>query len=55
MLRYLAERGILPGTELEVVGHEPFGGPVRVRACGVEHPLGEPLAAAMTVRPLPAT
>ena len=31
MLRYLGERGIEPGTALEVVGREPFGGPLNVR------------------------
>ena len=31
MLRYLAERGIAPGDELEVVERQPFGGPLFVR------------------------
>ncbi len=50
MLRYLAERGILPGASLRLVGREPFGGPLRVDCDGTEHLLGEPLARAMTVR-----
>jgi DtxR family Mn-dependent transcriptional regulator len=50
MLRYLADRGILPGAALHVVAREPFGGPIRIRAGGTEHQLGEPLARAMTVR-----
>lgn len=50
MLRYLSDRGILPGAALDVVGREPFGGPIRVVCTGVEHLLGEPLARAMTVR-----
>lgn len=50
MLRYLAERGILPGASLRLVGREPFGGPLRVDCSGTEHLLGEPLARAMTVR-----
>jgi DtxR family Mn-dependent transcriptional regulator len=49
MLRYLAERGIAPGVELEVVERQPFGGPVFVRIAGVVHPLGGELAQAMRV------
>jgi DtxR family Mn-dependent transcriptional regulator len=48
-LRYLGEQGIAPGMPLEVVGLEPFGGPVRVRLGGREHALGQELAAAMRV------
>ncbi len=51
MLRYLDERGIRPGVQLTVEGREPFGGPLRVAADGATHLLGEPLAAAMSVRP----
>jgi DtxR family transcriptional regulator, Mn-dependent transcriptional regulator len=47
MLRYLSGRGIAPGDELELVGREPFGGPLTVRANGREHGLGEQLARAM--------
>jgi DtxR family Mn-dependent transcriptional regulator len=47
MLRYLSERGIAPGDEVELVGREPFGGPLAVRAKGREHALGEQLARAM--------
>ena len=50
MLRYLAERGILPGESLSLLGREPFGGPLRVQCTGTEHLLGEQLARAMTVR-----
>lgn len=52
MLRYLSERGIAPGVVLEVLGREPFGGPLRVRAKGQEHPLGGQLARAMRVEPV---
>jgi DtxR family Mn-dependent transcriptional regulator len=52
MLRYLSERGIAPGDELECVGREPFGGPLTVRANGREHALGDQLARAMRVQPL---
>jgi DtxR family Mn-dependent transcriptional regulator len=51
MLRYLSERGIAPGDELELVGHEPFGGPLTVRANGREHALGDQLARAMRIAP----
>jgi DtxR family Mn-dependent transcriptional regulator len=52
MLRYLSERGIAPGVVIEMLGREPFGGPVRVRAEGQEHPLGSQLARAMRVEPV---
>jgi DtxR family Mn-dependent transcriptional regulator len=50
MLRYLAERGIAPGGELEVVERQPFGGPVFVRFGDEVHPLGGDLARAIRVR-----
>ncbi|HET9103579.1 MAG TPA: metal-dependent transcriptional regulator [Solirubrobacteraceae bacterium] len=49
MLRYLADRGIAPGAELEVVERQPFGGPVFVRIGAEVHPLGGELAQAMRV------
>src|SRR5207248_143402 len=49
MLRYLAERGIFPGDELEVVERQPFGGPSFVRFADQVHPLGGELARAMRV------
>ena len=49
MLRYLSERGIAPGDELELAGREPFGGPLTVRANGRDHALGDQLARAMRV------
>jgi DtxR family Mn-dependent transcriptional regulator len=49
MLRYLGERGIEPGTRLEVVGREPFGGPLNVRVGERKLPLGLGLARAMRV------
>jgi DtxR family transcriptional regulator, Mn-dependent transcriptional regulator len=51
MLRYLSKRGIAPGDELEVIGREPFGGPLSVRTGGREHALGDQLASAMRVEP----
>src|SRR6185437_93080 len=50
MLRYLADRGIAPGDELEVVERQPFGGPLFVRFGDDVHPLGGDLARAMRVR-----
>ncbi len=50
MLRYLAERGIAPGAELEVVDRQPFGGPVFIRIAGAVHPLGGELAEAMRIQ-----
>ena len=49
MLRYLAERGIAPGDELEVIERQPFGGPLFVRFGEQIHPLGGDLALAMRV------
>ena len=47
MLRYLAERGVVPGEALTLVDRQPFGGPLTVRLGEVEHALGPELAAAM--------
>jgi DtxR family Mn-dependent transcriptional regulator len=49
MLRYLAKLGIEPGTHLDVVDRQPFGGPLTVRADGREQALGRELARAMRV------
>jgi DtxR family transcriptional regulator, Mn-dependent transcriptional regulator len=49
MLRYLAERGIAPGDDFEVVDKQPFGGPLFVRFGEDVHPLGGELAQAMRV------
>jgi DtxR family transcriptional regulator, Mn-dependent transcriptional regulator len=50
MLRYLSDRGIAPGDELELAGREPFGGPLRVLSGGREHAFGDQLARAMRVQ-----
>ena len=47
MLRYLSERGILPGDGFEVVDKEPFDGPISVRFGGTVHVLGGALTRAM--------
>jgi DtxR family Mn-dependent transcriptional regulator len=49
MLRFLAERGIAPGDELEVVDKQPFDGPLFVRFGEQVHVLGGALAQAMRV------
>ena len=49
MLRFLAERGIGPGDELEVIDKQPFGGPLFVRFGADVHVLGGELARAMQV------
>ena len=49
MLRFLAERGIAPGDQLEVVDKQPFDGPLFVRIGGHVHVLGGALARAMRV------
>ena len=49
MLRFLSERGIQPGVELEVRERQPFGGSLTVRHGGDEHALGGELARAIRV------
>jgi len=49
MLRYLSGLGLAPGERLEMVGREPFEGPLIVGFGGEEHPLGLALARAMRV------
>ncbi len=34
LLRYLAERGLVPEVRVEVLAHAPFGGPISVRVGG---------------------
>jgi len=50
MLRYLAARGIAPGSTLEVVERQPFGGPLFVRFAHQTHPIGGELACAMRIQ-----
>jgi DtxR family Mn-dependent transcriptional regulator len=49
MLRFLADRGIAPGDEFEVVDKQPFDGPLFVRFGDDVHVLGGDLARAMRV------
>jgi DtxR family Mn-dependent transcriptional regulator len=44
LLRYLAELGLLPGSNVEVVSQAPFGGPVTVRTESGEHAISRELA-----------
>ncbi len=49
MLRFLTERGIIPGTRLEVIDRQPFEGPLSVRVGDDVHVLGAVLTRAMRV------
>jgi DtxR family Mn-dependent transcriptional regulator len=49
MLRYLAERGISPGDELEILDKQPFDGPTFARFGDAVQVLGGALARAMRV------
>jgi DtxR family Mn-dependent transcriptional regulator len=49
MLRFLADRGIAPGDDLEVIDKQPFDGPLFVRFGEDVHVLGGGLARAMRV------
>jgi DtxR family transcriptional regulator, Mn-dependent transcriptional regulator len=49
MLRYLDDRGVRIGDELEVLECQPFGGPLTVRFGSDVHVLGGGLAAAMRI------
>jgi DtxR family transcriptional regulator, Mn-dependent transcriptional regulator len=50
MLRFLAERGIVPGTRLQLIERQPFDGPVTVKLSGKHEILGAVLARAMWIR-----
>jgi DtxR family transcriptional regulator, Mn-dependent transcriptional regulator len=49
MLRFLAEHGIAPGAEFELIDRQPFEGPVFARFGDEVHVLGATLARAMRV------
>jgi DtxR family Mn-dependent transcriptional regulator len=44
LLRYLAELGLVPGSDVEVVSQAPFGGPVTVRTERGDHAISRELA-----------
>jgi DtxR family transcriptional regulator, Mn-dependent transcriptional regulator len=50
ILRYLSDRGVVPGTELTVVDKQPFGGPLFVAVGPETLAFGGRLAASMRVR-----
>jgi len=49
LLRYLGERGLYPGTRVEVVHVEPYGGSLTLRAAGEEFTIGRDAAAEIRV------
>jgi DtxR family Mn-dependent transcriptional regulator len=51
VLRYLTSLGVEPGVVLDVMGFEPFEGPVRITIRGQHVALGLPLARRMLVTP----
>ena len=51
ILRYLGSIGLRPGSQLEVVDRQPFGGPLLIRVDDYEHAIGEPLAGRIRVEP----
>jgi len=52
MVAFLAEMGLVPGAEVEVVDKQPFGGPLVVRVAGAERALGERAGRQVHVRTL---
>lgn len=53
MLRWLAERAVRPGDEVEVLDKQPFEGPLTVRVGSAVHVLGGGIARAMRVELAP--
>ncbi len=51
LLRYLGERGLFPGVEIEVVRVEPYGGSIVLRANGEDFSIGRDAAAEIRVTP----
>lgn len=51
-LRYLAELGIVPGAEVQVIAREPFGGPIALRIQNATRPIGPELASQVLVAQL---
>jgi DtxR family Mn-dependent transcriptional regulator len=49
-LRYLAELGIVPGTDVEVVACAPYDGPITIKVNGAEQAIGPGLAKQILVR-----
>jgi DtxR family Mn-dependent transcriptional regulator len=53
MLRWLADRAVRPGDEVEIIDKQPFDGPLTVRVGGAVHVLGGGVAQAMRIELLP--
>jgi DtxR family transcriptional regulator, Mn-dependent transcriptional regulator len=51
-LRYLAELGIVPGAELQIVAREPFEGPIAMRIGDSRRTIGSELASQILVAAL---
>jgi DtxR family Mn-dependent transcriptional regulator len=51
-LRYLAELGIVPGTEVRIIAREPFEGPIALRVGSETRTIGPALATQIRVTPL---
>jgi DtxR family transcriptional regulator, Mn-dependent transcriptional regulator len=49
VLRYLAELGLMPGEEVELLLSAPFGGPLTLRSRGGDHAISRELAAGIGV------
>jgi DtxR family Mn-dependent transcriptional regulator len=49
-LQYLAEIGLVPGTEFELVNRAPFNGPRRLKIEAYEQVIGAELAAGLWVK-----
>jgi DtxR family Mn-dependent transcriptional regulator len=49
VLRYLGERGLYPGTDVEIVHVEPYGGSLTLRIAGEEFSIGREAAAEVRV------
>ncbi|MEX2177334.1 MAG: metal-dependent transcriptional regulator [Gemmatimonadaceae bacterium] len=52
-LRYFAELGVVPGAVVQVIGREPFDGPIALLVQDTERSVGPPLAALVLVAPVP--
>jgi len=44
MLNFLGGLGMYPGTGVEMVAREPYGGPLRIKVSGENHAIGDELA-----------
>ena len=51
-LRYLAELGIVPGAEIQLIAREPFGGPIALRVAEESRTIGVELAGQILVSPV---